>query len=155
MMGPRQVEQGALFYNFSLDDHVPADHLLRSVDRFLDLAGLRRELAPYYSETGRPSVDPELMMRMLIIGYCLGIRSERRLCEAEQAVLINLILRGPDPAKGEPCAWTLPDLCRFIEERFDKSMCPQSMSRVVRRLGLSRQRPDPSTRRRTPRQLRP
>lgn len=71
-----------------------------------------------------------------------GHRRER-LCEAEQAVLINLILRGPDPAKGEPCAWTLPDLCRFIEERFDKSMCPQSMSRVVRRLGLSRQKARP------------
>src|SRR5829696_8621468 len=71
-----------------------------------------------------------------------GHRRER-LCEAEQAVLINLILRGPDPAKGEPCAWTLPDLCRFIEERFDKSMGPQSMSRVVRRLGLSRQKARP------------
>ena|SRR5215203_1965435 len=68
MMGPRQVEQGALFYNFSLDRHVPADHLLRSVDRFIDLAGLRRELAPFYSETGGPSVDPELMIRMLILG---------------------------------------------------------------------------------------
>src|ERR687894_911822 len=90
MMGPRQVEQGALFYNFSLDDHVPADHLLRSVDRFVDLAGLRRELAPYYSETGRPSVDPELMIRMLIIGYCLGIRSERRLCDE---VHLNLAYR--------------------------------------------------------------
>jgi len=71
-----------------------------------------------------------------------GHRRER-LSEAEQAVLINLILRGPDPEKGEPCAWTLPDLCRFIEERFDKSMCPQSMSRVVRRLGLSRQKARP------------
>jgi transposase len=90
MMGPRQVEQGALFYNFSLDDHVPADHLLRSVDRFVDLAGLRRELAPYYSETGRPSVDPELMIRMLIIGYCFGIRSERRLCDE---VHLNLAYR--------------------------------------------------------------
>jgi putative transposase len=59
------------------------------------------------------------------------------------AVLINRILRGPDPEKGEPCAWTLPDLCRFIEKRFDKSMCPQSMSRVVRRLGLSRQKARP------------
>src|SRR4051794_5048753 len=67
-----------------------------------------------------------------------GHRREQ-LSEAEQAVLINLILRGPDPDRGEPCAWTLPDLCRFIEQRFDKSMCPQSMSRVVRRLGLSRQ----------------
>src|SRR5215210_1998273 len=90
MMGPRQVEQGALFYNFSLEDHVPADHLLRSVDRFVDLAGLRRELAPYYSETGRPSVDPELMIRMLIIGYCFGIRSERRLCDE---VHLNLAYR--------------------------------------------------------------
>ena len=90
MMGPRQVEQGALFYNFSLDDHVPADHLLRSVDRFVDLAGLRRELAPYYSDTGRPSADPELMIRMLIIGYCFGIRSERRLCDE---VHLNLAYR--------------------------------------------------------------
>ena len=59
-----------------------------------------------------------------------GHRSQQ-LSEAEQAVLINRILRGPDPEKGEPCAWTLPDLCRFIEKRFDKSMCPQSMSRAV------------------------
>src|SRR4249919_1788376 len=81
MMGPRQVEQGALFYNFSLDAHVPTDHLLRSIDRFVDLSDLRRALAPFYSSTGRPSVDPELMIRMLIIGYCFGIRSERRLCE--------------------------------------------------------------------------
>ena len=90
MMGPRQVEQGALFYNFSLDAHVPADHLLRSIDRFVDLSDLRRELAPFYSSTGRPSVDPELMIRMLIIGYCLGIRSERRLCEE---VHLNLAYR--------------------------------------------------------------
>jgi transposase len=90
MMGPRQVDQGALFYNFSLDGHVPADHLLRSVDRFVDLAELRRELAPFYSQTGRPSVDPELMIRMLIVGYCFGIRSERRLCEE---VHLNLAYR--------------------------------------------------------------
>jgi transposase len=60
MMGPRQVEQGALFYNFSLDRHVPADHTLRAIDRFVDLSSLRHELAPFYSSTGRPSVDPEL-----------------------------------------------------------------------------------------------
>ena len=70
MMGPRQVEQGVLFYNFSLDAHVPADHLLRSIDRFVDLSELRRELAPFYSTLGRPSIDPELMIRMLIVGYC-------------------------------------------------------------------------------------
>ena len=69
-----------MFYDFSLDAHVPADNLPRSVDRFVDLSEVRRELAPFYSPMGRPSVDPELMIRMLIIGYCFGIRSERRLC---------------------------------------------------------------------------
>ena len=71
MMGPRQVEQGVLFYNFSLDAHVPADHLLRSIDRFVELSELRRELAPFYSTMGRPSIDPELMIRMLIVGLLL------------------------------------------------------------------------------------
>ena len=70
-------------------------------------------------------------------------RRPERLTEAEQAVLVNHILRGPDPDKGEPSSWTLPDLCRFIEARFAKTMCPQSMSRVVRRLGLSKQKARP------------
>ena len=87
MMGGRAMRQDALFYGFSLEDHVPADHLLRSIDRFVELASLRRHLEPYYSATGRPSVDPELMIRMLLIGYCCGIRSERRLC---QEVHLNL-----------------------------------------------------------------
>jgi transposase len=90
MMGHRRVEQVALFYEFSLDAHVPADHLLRSIDRFVEFDGLRRELAPFYSAIGRPSVDPELMIRMLIVGYCFGIRSERRLCEE---VHLNLAYR--------------------------------------------------------------
>jgi transposase len=81
MMGCRQVEQAALFYEFSLERHVPADHLLRSIDRFVEFGELRRELAAFYSTLGRPSIDPELMIRMLIVGYCFGIRSERRLCE--------------------------------------------------------------------------
>jgi transposase len=89
-MGVRRVKQGALFYEFSLDDHVPPDHLLRSIDRFVDLSDLRRELAPFYSSIGRPSVDPELMIRMLIVGYCFGLRSERRLCEE---VHLNLAYR--------------------------------------------------------------
>jgi transposase len=81
MMGERRSGQDALFYEFSLERHVPAEHLLRSVDRFVDLDGVRGELAPFYSEVGRPSIDPEPMIRMLIVGYCFGIRSERRLCE--------------------------------------------------------------------------
>src|SRR6202051_1070507 len=79
MMGHRQVEQAAFFYEFSLERHVPTDHLLRSIDRFVELGELRRELAAFYSTMGRPSIDPELMIRMLIVGYCFGIRSERRL----------------------------------------------------------------------------
>lgn len=77
MMGERTVAQEALFYSFNLERHVPTDHLLRSIDRFVDLSGIREHLRPYYSETGRPSIDPELMIRMLLIGYCMGIRSER------------------------------------------------------------------------------
>ena len=90
MMGPRQIEQSELFYGFSLERHVPMDHLLRSIDRFVDLSEVRRELAPFYSSMGRPSVDPELMIRMLIVGYCFGIRSERRLCDE---VHLNLAYR--------------------------------------------------------------
>jgi transposase len=90
MMGHRQVEQAALFYEFSLERHIPGDHLLRSIDRFVELGQLRGELAPFYSMLGRPSIDPELMIRMLIVGYCFGIRSERRLCEE---VHLNLAYR--------------------------------------------------------------
>lgn len=89
MMG-MQVEPARLFYEFRLDDHVPADHLLRRIDRFLDLDSVRSELKPFYSSIGRPSIDPELMMRMLIVGYCMGIGSERRLCEE---VHLNLAYR--------------------------------------------------------------
>jgi transposase len=81
MMGKRQVEQGAFFYEFSLEKHVPVNHLLRSIDRFVDLGDVRGDLTSFYSTAGRPSVDPELLIRMLIIGYCYGIRSECRLCE--------------------------------------------------------------------------
>src|SRR5436190_769067 len=90
MMGERRVAQEHLFYEFSLERHVPETHLLRSIDRFVELGGLRRELAPFYSEMGRPSIDPELLIRMLIVGYCFGIRSERRLCEE---VHLNLAYR--------------------------------------------------------------
>ena len=82
MMG-RRSEQARLFYQFRLDDRVPKDHLLRRIDRFVTpvLADIRERLQPYYSEIGRPSVDPELMIRMLVVGYCYGLRSERRLTQ--------------------------------------------------------------------------
>jgi transposase len=90
MMGERRSGQEALFYEFSLERHVPETHLLRAIDRFVELGRLRQELAPFYSEIGRPSIDPELLIRMLIVGYCFGIRSERRLCEE---VHLNLAYR--------------------------------------------------------------
>ena len=90
MMGHRKADQNRLFYSFNLDDHIPQNHLLRGIDQCLDLGDLRKQLADHYSHTGRPSIDPELMIRMLIVGYCYGIRFERRLCEE---VHLNLAYR--------------------------------------------------------------
>ena len=90
MMGHRQVEQAALFYEFSLEKHVPPDHLLGSIDRFVELDEVRRELASFYSHLGRPSIDPELMIRMLIVGYCFGIRWPK-------ATLAAQTVKGVDP----------------------------------------------------------
>ena len=90
MMGRREGRQGQFFYSFNLDQVVPADHLVRQIDGVLDLAWVHQELAPYYSHTGRPSIDPVLMIRMLIVGYVFAIRSERRLCAEVQ---VNLAYR--------------------------------------------------------------
>ena len=81
MMGQLSSGQVRLFYSFNLEDHIPANHLLRSIDQCRDLSDLRRYLADFYSLIGRPSIDPELMIRMLIAAYCYDIRSEWRLCE--------------------------------------------------------------------------
>ena len=90
MMGV-QATSARLFYDFCLDDHVPFDHMLRSIDRHIDLDDVRQGLKPFYSSTGRPSIDPELMIRMLIVGDRMGVRSERRLCEE---VHLNLCIVG-------------------------------------------------------------
>jgi len=90
MMGERVGGHERLFHSFCLDERVPVDHLLRRLDAVLDLSWLRQALRPFYSHTGRPSVDPELMIRMLLVGYCYAIRSERRLC---QEVALNLAYR--------------------------------------------------------------
>ncbi|MFT4585523.1 MAG: hypothetical protein ACI915_004752 [Gammaproteobacteria bacterium] len=70
MMGQFPPGQNALFYEFSIDNHVPQDHLLRALDQFLDFGELRTYLQPYYSAIGRPSIDPKLVICMLLIGYC-------------------------------------------------------------------------------------
>jgi transposase len=90
MMGERVGSQDRLFYEFCLEDRIPGDHFLRKIDAVLDLSWLRSELAPYYSHTGCPSVDPELLIRLLLVGYRYSIRSERRLC---QEVELNLAYR--------------------------------------------------------------
>jgi len=90
MMGFQSNSQERLFYSFNIESYVPQNHLLRGIDHHLDLSTLHQHLSEFYSHTGRPSIDPELMIRMLIIGYCSGIRSERRLCEE---VHLNLAYR--------------------------------------------------------------
>jgi transposase len=92
MMGRQERDQGQLFYEFSLDDVIPRDHLLRRVNVFATavLSDLHEQLRPFYSDIGRPSIDPELMIRMLLVGYCYGIRHERRLC---QEVALHLAYR--------------------------------------------------------------
>ena len=92
MMGRQDRDQRQLFYEFSLDEMIPADHLLRRINVFATavLADLHEQLKAFYSDIGRPSVDPELMIRMLLVGYCYGIRHERRLC---QEVALHLAYR--------------------------------------------------------------
>src|SRR5258705_4054451 len=83
MMGRQSGDQSQFFYLFNLEDRIPPSHLLRRIHPIVTqvLAELREKLKPFYSEVGRPSIDPELMLRMLIVGYCYGVRFERKLCE--------------------------------------------------------------------------
>jgi transposase len=118
MMGRREGGQGQFFYSFDLDKVVPPDHLVRQVEDVLDLSWVHKELAPYYSHTGRPSNDPVLMIRMLIVGYVFAIRSERRLCSEVQ---VNLAYRWFCQLGIED---RIPDhsvFCRARHERFRES----------------------------------
>jgi transposase len=118
MMGRREVGQGQFFYSFDLDKVVPGDHLVRQIDGVLDLGWVHKELSPYYSHTGRPSIDPVLMIRMLIVGYVFATRSERRLCAEVQ---VNLAYRWFCKLGIED---KIPDhsvFCRARHERFRES----------------------------------
>jgi transposase len=118
MMGRRESGQEQFFYSFDLDKVVPPDHLVRQIDGLLDLSWVHKELAPYYSHTGRPSVDPVLMIRMLIVGYVFAIRSERRICTEVQ---VNLAYRWFCKLGIED---SIPDhsvFCRARHERFRES----------------------------------
>src|SRR4249920_2661738 len=118
MMGRLTAGQGQLFYAFHLDEVVPADHVVRRVNAVLDLGWIHQELAPFYSNTGRPSIDPELMIRMLLVGYVFAIRSERRICAEVQ---VNLAYRWFCKLGIED---RIPDhsvFCRARHERFQES----------------------------------
>ncbi|MET3355539.1 UNVERIFIED_ORG: transposase [Xanthobacter viscosus] len=133
MMGERMVMQEALFYEFSLERHVPAGHLVRAIDRFVDLVGIRAHLKPFYSETGRPSIDPELMIRMLLIGYCFGIRSERRLCEE---VHLNLAYRwfcrfGLEGAVPDHSTFSKNRHGRFRDSDLLRELCETTVRRCI------------------------
>ena len=128
MMGRRNGGQGQFFYSFDLDKVVPPDHLVRQIDGILDLAWVHKELAPYYSHTGRPSIDPVLMIRMLILGYMFAIRSERRLCSE---VRVNLAYRWFCKLSIED---GIPDhsvFCRARHERFRESDALRRVFEVV------------------------
>ena len=118
MMGRRENGQGQFFYSFDLDEVVPPDHLVRQIDSLLDLSWVHEALAPYYSHTGRPSIDPVLMIRMLLVGYVFAIRSERRICAEIQ---VNLAYRWFCKLGIED---KIPDhsvFCRARRERFRES----------------------------------
>src|SRR6201992_2183323 len=118
MLGRQKSGQGQFFYAFDLDKVVPPDHLVRQIDGLLDLSWVHNELAPFYSHTGRPSIDPVLMIRMLIVGYVFALRPERRLCAEVQ---VNLAYRWFCKLGIED---KIPDhsiFCRARRERFRES----------------------------------
>ena len=120
MMGRLNPDQEQLFYSFRLDEAVPHDHPVRKIAAVLDLSWVHSELAPFYPKMGRPSIDPELMIRMLIIGYVFAIRSERALCRDVQV----------NPAYRWFCGLSIEDkipdhsaFSRARHERFRDSIC--------------------------------
>ena len=120
MMGRLKHDQGQLFYSFCLEDVVPSDHRVREIAAVLDLSWVHGELAPYYSNLGRPSIDPVLMIRMLILGYVFAIRSERLLCREVQ---VNLAYRW---FCGLSIEDKIPDHSAFSRARNERSVTATS-----------------------------
>ena len=128
MMGRLAGDRERLFYDFDLDAVVPADHLVRRIDGVLDLSWLHIELAPFYSHTGRPSIDPELMIRMLMVGYVFAIRSERQLCSGVQ---VNLAYRW---FCGLSIEDEIPDHSAFSRARHERFRESDALRRVFERV---------------------
>jgi transposase len=128
MMGRLNHDQGELFYSFCLEKAVPDDHLVRKIAAVLDLGWVHDELAPHYSSTGRPSVDPVLMIRMLVIGYVFAIRSERLLCRELQ---VNLAYRW---FCGLSIEDKIPDHSAFSRARHERFRDSDMFRRVFERV---------------------
>ena len=128
MMGRLNHDQGQLFYSFHLDEVVPDDHLVREIAAILDLSWVHRELAAYYPKMGRPSIDPELMIRMLIVGYVFAIRSERMLCSE---VKVNLAYRWFCGLSSED---SIPDHSAFSRARHERFRDSDIFRRVFERV---------------------
>jgi len=128
MMGRLKHDQGQLFYSFCLEEVVPDDHLVRGIAAVLDLSWVHAELAPYYPKIGRPSIDPVLMIRMLIIGYVFGIRSERLLC---REVKVNMAYRW---FCGLSIEDTIPDHSAFSRARNARFLDSDIFRRVFERV---------------------
>jgi len=127
-MGRLNHDQGQLFYSFHLDEVVPDDHLVREIAAILDLSWVHRELAAYYPKMGRPSIDPELMIRMLIVGYVFAIRSERMLC---REVKVNLAYRW---FCGLSIEDSIPDHSAFSRARHERFRDSDIFRRVFERV---------------------
>jgi len=128
MMGRRNHDQEQFFYSFRLDEAVPDDHLVRKIAAVLDLSWVHSELAPFYPTMGRPSIDPELMIRMLIIGYVFAIRSERALCRDVQ---VNLAYRW---FCGLSIEDRIPDHSAFSRARHERFRDSDMFRRVFERV---------------------
>src|SRR5215831_11529160 len=128
MMGRLNHDQAQLFYSFSLEEAVPNDHPIRKIAAVLDLSWIRSELAPFYPEMGRPSIDPELMLRMLIIGYAFAIRSERAICRDVQ---VNLAYRW---FCGLSIEDKIPDHSAFSRARHERFRDSDALRRVFERV---------------------
>jgi len=135
MTGPQHEAQPALFYEFSLEDHVPRDHLALYIDRFVDLSSIRAHLADFYSHTGRPTVDPELLIRMLLIGYRFGICPARRLCDEVHLNLAYRCFCGIDLASLVPDHSTFSKnrLGRFFDTELLRHLFETSLARCIER----------------------
>ncbi len=128
-MGRLKPDQGQLFYSFCLEEVVPDDHQVRGIAAVLDLSWVHAELAPYYPKIGRPSIDPVLMIRMLIIGYVFGIRSERLLC---REVKVNMAYRW---FCGLSIEDKIPDHSAFSRARNERFLQQRHLPACVRACG--------------------